>query len=144
MYLSPFWLTFYVSHFTKKPVILFTIEIKWLVSIWNATLGWNGLKAKVAIIQKPVNWFIFESNYCFLYDAFCGHLMGERCKVGINCENNWVKCMQIFWKFLVNKFHINPLDTGRKLNVRNIFSTLCAFNLRPVSWGEWDGFRDSH
>ena len=30
-----------VLHFISKPVIWFAVKIKWLVSIWNATLGWN-------------------------------------------------------------------------------------------------------
>ena len=30
-------------HFMQKPVIWFAGQIKWPVSIWNATLGWNGL-----------------------------------------------------------------------------------------------------
>ena len=29
--------------FIEKPVISFTEQNKWLVSIWNATLDWNGL-----------------------------------------------------------------------------------------------------
>ena len=29
--------------FIYKPVIWFARQIKWLVSIWNATLDWNGL-----------------------------------------------------------------------------------------------------
>ena len=33
-----------VFHFIKKPVIWFALKIKWLVFIWNATLGWNRLK----------------------------------------------------------------------------------------------------
>ena len=32
------------SHFVRKPVISFILQIKWLVSVWNATLGWNGSK----------------------------------------------------------------------------------------------------
>ena len=32
------------SHFVKKPVISFILQIKWLVSVSNATLGWNGSK----------------------------------------------------------------------------------------------------
>ena len=30
-------------HFIQKPVISFAMQIKWLVSIWNARMGWNGL-----------------------------------------------------------------------------------------------------
>ena len=30
--------------FIEKPVTWFTVQIKWLVSIWNATLDWNGLR----------------------------------------------------------------------------------------------------
>ena len=32
-----------VLRFIEKPVIFFALQIKWLVSIWNATLGWNEL-----------------------------------------------------------------------------------------------------
>ena len=32
-----------VLHFIEIQVIGFTVQIKWLVSIWNATLSWNGL-----------------------------------------------------------------------------------------------------
>ena len=32
-----------VLHVTQKPVIWFGLQIKWLVSIWNATLDWTGL-----------------------------------------------------------------------------------------------------
>ena len=32
-----------VFNFNKKPVILFVLQIKWLVSTWNVTVGWNGL-----------------------------------------------------------------------------------------------------
>ena len=42
-------LTYYISlthlspvmHFIYKPVMWILLQIKWLVSIWNATLGWN-------------------------------------------------------------------------------------------------------
>ena len=33
-----------VLHLISKQVIWFAVQIKWLVSIWNATLGWNGLR----------------------------------------------------------------------------------------------------
>ena len=33
-----------VLHLIKKPVICFTEQNKWLVSIWNAALGWNRSK----------------------------------------------------------------------------------------------------
>ena len=32
-----------VLRFVWKPVICFALQKKWLVSIWNATLGWNEL-----------------------------------------------------------------------------------------------------
>ena len=33
-----------VLHFIQKSLIWFVLKIKWLVSIWNVTLSWNGLK----------------------------------------------------------------------------------------------------
>ena len=32
-----------VLYFIKKPVTSFTLQIKWLVSVWNTALAWNGL-----------------------------------------------------------------------------------------------------
>ena len=34
-------------HFIKKPDNWFAMEIKWLVSIWNATLSWNELMCRI-------------------------------------------------------------------------------------------------
>ena len=42
-----FWIILLVKHFSPvlyfiyKPVIWFALQIKWQVSIWSATLGWN-------------------------------------------------------------------------------------------------------
>lgn len=30
--------------FIQKPVIWFEMQIKWLISLWNKTMGWNGLR----------------------------------------------------------------------------------------------------
>ena len=30
-------------HFIQKPFVCFSEQNKWLVSVWNATMGWNGL-----------------------------------------------------------------------------------------------------
>ena len=38
--------------FHKTPVIWFEVLIKWLVSIWNATLGWNELTLPASIPDK--------------------------------------------------------------------------------------------
>ena len=48
------WLTHFslVLHFIWKSVIWFLVQIKWLGSIWNATLSWNGL---------------ITSHFCFLW-----------------------------------------------------------------------------
>ena len=45
-----------VLHFIQKPVIWFALKIEWLVSIWNATLGWNGLRSLIS--QNIVKIFI--------------------------------------------------------------------------------------
>ena len=48
-------------HFIQKPVIWFSLQIKWLVSIWNATLGWNGLRPHFyqipQILKQFSRWF---------------------------------------------------------------------------------------
>ena len=50
----------------------------------------------------------------------------------------------LLWDFdFTSGFHINSVDTGRKLNVHKMFrrrsgrllNVLCSFNLRPVSTG---------
>ena len=38
-------------HFIMKPVIWFAQQIKWLVSIWNATLGWDGFSSNILECQ---------------------------------------------------------------------------------------------
>ena len=39
-------------YFILKPVIWFWEQIKWLVSIWNATLGWNWLKSILLLMPQ--------------------------------------------------------------------------------------------
>ena len=40
-----------VLHFIKKPVVWYVLQIKWLVSIWNAILGRNELSATLGHCQ---------------------------------------------------------------------------------------------
>ena len=51
-----------VLHFIQEPVIRFAVQIKWLVSKRNATLGWNGLND----LQ-----FYGETLFYFLHRWFC-------------------------------------------------------------------------
>ena len=49
-------------HFILKPVIWFAMQIKWLVSIWNATLGWNGLNYCLVTASIRCFWPYFTEN----------------------------------------------------------------------------------
>ena len=53
-------------HFIWKPVIWFVMKIKWLVSIWIATLGWNELTYKNQSLNTL--WSKLESGIvCHVY-----------------------------------------------------------------------------
>ena len=54
-----------VLHFICKPVICFAKQIKWLVSIWNATLGWNGMTYIVPIFHLVATLY---SNFCSILE----------------------------------------------------------------------------
>ena len=49
-----------VLHFIQKPVISFAAKTKWQVSIWHATLGWNGL------IKSQLSLHILTQSYNFI------------------------------------------------------------------------------
>ena len=44
-----------VLHSIQKPVVWFTVQSKWLVSIWNTTLGWNGSKGYLQYMTFSLN-----------------------------------------------------------------------------------------
>ena len=58
-----------VLHFIYKSIIWFEVQIKWLVSIWNATPGWNGLSkvnSKLTQVQKNIQSSCFPFFLCLL------------------------------------------------------------------------------
>ena len=61
-----------VLHFILKPVIWCAQHIKWLVSIRNATLDWNGLSAASKKtrehVELPIKCFAMEIEYEYLQD----------------------------------------------------------------------------
>ena len=56
-----FMLTYFISVllFIRKPVIWFVLQNKKLVSIWNATLGWNG-RSKMFSSYKNFSVFFYS------------------------------------------------------------------------------------
>ena len=57
-YVSP------VLHFIQKSFIWFAVQVKWLASLWNATLAWNGL-IKVLYLYYNSIWNDFFSFTTF-------------------------------------------------------------------------------
>ena len=64
-------------HFIQKPVTYFVVQIKWLVSTWNATMDWNKL------------------ILCYVSDIHGLSQYGNTCSVTLLS-----KCHQIFPNFL--------------------------------------------
>ena len=74
--------------FIEKPVIWFILQIKWLVSIWNAILGWNGLAAKSLLPEVGLVSCFFEIKHISEKELFV------KLAIGDVALNDSIVCMQ--------------------------------------------------
>lgn len=59
-----------VLRFTQKPVIWLVVQIKWLVSLWNAKKSWNGLNGPSFTAFFPCVKFVYNVIYEKLLHIF--------------------------------------------------------------------------
>ena len=71
-------------HFILKPVIWFAMQIKWLVSIWNAMLDWNGLNALT----------LTKKNKIFLTTLVCPFLNFTKIQTGYITNASEDRCFR--------------------------------------------------
>ena len=63
-----------VLHFISKPVIWLGLQIKWLVSIWNATMGWKELRR--ALATYDFCRYSFDFGMCWQnWSAYPNHVV---------------------------------------------------------------------
>ena len=113
-----------VEHFLSLHKIEFTNRDSRFYSVCYFQKGFTLIACIIGII---INVFVLH--------AF--HFM----PLSIESNCNYVKMVCFFWYLQCSKIYVNPVDTGRKLNVHKTFrrrpgrllNVLCKFNLRLVS-----------
>ena len=108
---QPYWtllkqnLTYFnpVLHFTEKPVIWFTMQIKWLVSICNATPSWTGLTENENIICEKCLFTHFMPLVSFYIPCKHQKTSGEN-KFGWKCYYKTKPFRGLFEEFCTQSY----------------------------------------
>ena len=116
-------------HFIWKPFIWFPVQIKWLVSIWIATLSWNGLISNYrTYVMRCAIWYHLY-NLKNMKNTHRGVLRLVKLQALLNCTNGtksrkafhihfvWVNEEQQHFLLLFElccKYFLNSLNNRRE------------------------------